>query len=229
MRLYFPRNQEDETFQGENLPEDTGNEKGEPVRIAAMPGRREREQEQEEEEEEEEEEGPGGVQVRDVFDNEFSARRLSPRRRGQCQFRSALEQGGSNFKGLKDLGGWGDGWNSSGKDEDVTYGNHLRKALSTDLSSVASHNFIYQSGEDKQGRVVFVIVGSRFPARDIDSDKALLHIIKVMDASVHKPYAVVYVNANFSVSANQPMPSWMSQVYTVLDRRYKKNIKQFYH
>jgi len=136
--------------------------------------------------------------------------------------------GGAN---AGNTGGWADGWASSvsSKDEDAQYGRYLRKALASDLSSVASNNFIYQSGEDKQGRMVFVVVGSRFPAREIDTDKALLHLIAVMDPHVHKQYAIVYVNTNFSLATNQPLPSWMTHVYSVLDRRYKKNIKQLYH
>ena len=52
MRLYFPRNRDDEAFQAEHLPKDVGNDKGEPVvedrqvRIAAMPGRYEDDDEQ---------------------------------------------------------------------------------------------------------------------------------------------------------------------------------------
>ncbi len=49
-----------------------------------------------------------------------------------------------------------------------------------------------------------------------------------MDAYVHKPYVVVWLHSNFSVSINQPLPSVLNHFYETLDRRYKKNLKWLY-
>jgi hypothetical protein len=61
--------------------------------------------------------------------------------------------------------------------------------------------------------------GSCFPARDVDDDLPLLYIISIMDAHVHLPYTLVYVNSNFSLVNNQPLPAWFSMAHDALDRR----------
>lgn len=115
-----------------------------------------------------------------------------------------------------------------GSAHQVTYERFLRRAISEDLSSVSRLGFLYRSGMDKEGRAAFVLVASRYTARDADSEKALLHIIATMDACVHKPFVLVWVHSNFSVGANQPLPTVFNQVYETLDRRYKKNLKWLY-
>ena len=87
---------------------------------------------------------------------------------------------------------------------------------------------IHRSGEDRQGRAVFVLVASQYLARETDGEKALLHLISTMDASVHKPYVVVWVHSNFSVALNQPLPVLLNSVYETLDRRFKKNLAWLY-
>ena len=87
---------------------------------------------------------------------------------------------------------------------------------------------IHRSGEDREGRAVFVLVASRYLARETDGEKALLHLISTMDASVHKPYVVVWVHSNFSVALNQPLPVLLNSVYETLDRRFKKNLAWLY-
>mmetsp|Transcript_48038 Transcript_48038/g.115276 ORF Transcript_48038/g.115276 Transcript_48038/m.115276 type:complete len:119 (+) Transcript_48038:247-603(+) len=46
-----------------------------------------------------------------------------------------------------------------------------------------------------------------------------------MDQHVHQPYTLVFVNTNFSLVNNQPLPAWFATAYETLDRRYKKNLK----
>jgi len=94
--------------------------------------------------------------------------------------------------------------------------------------AVSRLGFLYKSGVDKEGRAVFVLVANRYPARDADGEKAMLHVIACMDACVHKPYVLVWVHSNFSVGVNQPLPSLLNLMYETLDRRYKKNLKWLY-
>lgn len=99
--------------------------------------------------------------------------------------------------------------------EDDRYEKWLRRALSTDLSGMASLEFLWKAGVDKAGRHVFVVVGSRFPARVVEDDLPLLYTISVMDQWVHLPFTVVFVNSNFSMVNNQPLPAWFAMAHEV--------------
>ncbi|XP_038220127.1 protein GDAP2 homolog [Zerene cesonia] len=103
----------------------------------------------------------------------------------------------------------------------------LRRARSEDLSEVSGIGCLYQSGVDRLGRPVVVFIGKWFPIADIDLDKALLYLIKLLDPIVRGDYVIAYFHTLAS-SANHPPFSWLKEVYTVLPYKYKKNLKAFY-
>ena len=206
LRMYFPRNRSDAQLQKENLPADVGNEKGEPVvqerqvRISAMPGHEDDPTVQEGE-------------SRRVAETETLADTDAESFQSFACMTSAPDA--SRLAG-------GRAGNSANQD---AYERYLRRAVSEDLSSVSRLGFLYRTGVDKEGRTVFVLVASRYPAREADSEKALLYIIATMDALVHKPFVLVWVHSNFAVGTNQPLPTVLNAIYESLDRRYKKNLK----
>jgi O-acetyl-ADP-ribose deacetylase (regulator of RNase III) len=209
LRMYFPRNRSDAQLQKENLPADVGNEKGEPVvqerqvRISAMPGHEDDPTVQEGE-------------SRRVAETETLADTDAESFQSFACMTSAPDA--SRLAG-------GRAGNSANQD---AYERYLRRAVSEDLSSVSRLGFLYRTGVDKEGRTVFVLVASRYPAREADSEKALLYIIATMDALVHKPFVLVWVHSNFAVGTNQPLPTVLNAIYESLDRRYKKNLKYLY-
>ncbi|XP_025098493.1 protein GDAP2 homolog [Pomacea canaliculata] len=103
----------------------------------------------------------------------------------------------------------------------------LEKARKEDLTDIAAFRCLYRSGVDRQGRPVIVFVGKNFSAINTDPERALLYMIKVMEAIVDGPYVVVYFHTLTS-RANHPPMSYMKLAYSVLDHRYKKNLKSFY-
>ncbi|XP_045765772.1 protein GDAP2 homolog [Maniola jurtina] len=103
----------------------------------------------------------------------------------------------------------------------------LRRARSEDLSEVSGIGCLYQSGVDRLGRPVVVFIGKWFPISDIDLDKALLYLIKLLDPIVRGDYVIAYFHTLAS-SNNHPPFSWLKEVYTVLPYKYKKNLKAFY-
>ncbi|CAH1647298.1 unnamed protein product [Spodoptera littoralis] len=109
----------------------------------------------------------------------------------------------------------------------TTYERLLRRARTEDLSEISGIGCLYQSGVDRLGRPVVVFIGKWFPIGDIDLDKALLYLIKLLDPIVRGDYVIAYFHTLAS-SANHPPFSWLKEVYTVLPYKYKKNLKAFY-
>ncbi|XP_073943339.1 ganglioside induced differentiation associated protein 2 [Choristoneura fumiferana] len=103
----------------------------------------------------------------------------------------------------------------------------LRRARAEDLSEVSGIGCLYQSGVDRLGRPVVIFIGKWFPIGDIDLDKALLYLIKLLDPIVRGDYVIAYFHT-LAASGNHPPFSWLKEVYTVLPYKYKKNLKAFY-
>ncbi|XP_061710608.1 protein GDAP2 homolog [Cydia pomonella] len=112
-------------------------------------------------------------------------------------------------------------------DDHEQYERLLRRAKAEDLSEVSGIGCLYQSGVDRLGRPVVVFIGKWFPIGDIDLDKALLYLIKLLDPIVRGDYVIAYFHTLAS-SGNHPPFSWLKEVYTVLPYKYKKNLKAFY-
>jgi Rho GTPase-activating protein 1 len=110
---------------------------------------------------------------------------------------------------------------------EADYERYLMLSRSEDFSAIEPLNIIYQSGVDRQGRPVVVIVAQNVPAKKINMDSLLLYVIKVMDDIVERHYALVFCNTNMSAS-NRPNFAWLRKVYAIFNRKYKKNLKAMY-
>ena len=112
---------------------------------------------------------------------------------------------------------------SSGK----TYAKYLEEASKEDFRDLDEQQFLYESGFDSEGRTVVVVVGCNLPARAVSLERLFLYCIRTLDAVVERDYVLVYLAANQS-AANRPSFKWMRRVYSVFNRKYKKNLKRLY-
>ncbi|XP_034102293.1 protein GDAP2 homolog isoform X2 [Drosophila sulfurigaster albostrigata] len=103
----------------------------------------------------------------------------------------------------------------------------LQRAQVEDLTEVSGIGCLYQSGVDRLGRPVIVFCGKWFPAQNIDLEKALLYLIKLLDPIVKGDYVIAYFHTLTSTN-NYPSLHWLREVYSVLPYKYKKNLKAFY-
>ncbi|KOB58256.1 Ganglioside induced differentiation associated protein, partial [Operophtera brumata] len=93
----------------------------------------------------------------------------------------------------------------------ASYERLLRRARTEDLSEVSGIGCLYQSGVDRLGRPVVVFIGKWFPISDIDLEKALLYLIKLLDPIVRGDYVIAYFHTLAS-SGNHPPFSWLKEV-----------------
>ncbi|KAL9920768.1 ganglioside induced differentiation associated protein 2 isoform 4-T6 [Glossina fuscipes fuscipes] len=103
----------------------------------------------------------------------------------------------------------------------------LYRAQIEDLNEVSGIGCLYQSGVDRLGRPVVVFCGKWFPANNINLEKALLYLIKLLDPIVKGDYVIAYFHTLTSAN-NYPSLHWLREVYSVLPYKYKKNLKAFY-
>jgi len=103
----------------------------------------------------------------------------------------------------------------------------LHRAQIEDLTDVSGIGCLYQSGVDRLGRPVVVFCGKWFPAHNIDLEKALLYLIKLLDPIVKGDYVIAYFHTLTSTN-NYPSLQWLREVYNILPYKYKKNLKAFY-
>ncbi|XP_013421898.1 protein GDAP2 homolog isoform X2 [Lingula anatina] len=107
------------------------------------------------------------------------------------------------------------------------YDRWLKRARKEDLSDIARLRCIYHTGVDKMGRPVIVFIGKNFPATTIDLEKALLYFIHILDPIVNKDYVVVYFHT-LTTGENLPQQAFLKSVYNLVDHKYKKHLKAFY-
>ena len=215
--LYFPRNEEEEIYAREHLPADTGNDDGEHViterkiKINAFPIHPNLSKNLFESKSKPRLPFEPLIQRKDDPNAAISYNQLVPdqdeirREKIQKQLKSMNKDQKSNLK----------------------YERLLRDSRAEDLSDIAKLGFIYKSGRDVDGRIVIVIVARHLPAKKINMDRVLLYIIRVMDAIVEREYSIVYVHSTMK-SQNQPELSWMQEVTSIFNRKYRKNLKQFF-
>ncbi|KAL3882091.1 hypothetical protein ACJMK2_028462 [Sinanodonta woodiana] len=103
----------------------------------------------------------------------------------------------------------------------------LKRARLEDLTEIAMLRCLYRTGVDRFGRPVVAFVGKNFPANSVDLEKALLYLIRILDPVVEKDYVVVYFHT-LTTGENQPPMNFLKTVYSVLDHKYRKNLKTFY-
>lgn len=214
LRLYFPRNKQEEQWAVDLLPDDIGNEEGEPVipeRQIRITG------------------DPTGRLDGDDSNNSSPVSEQSPFDSDEINARghafTSIEKDpdaikAENMKKRR---------SEEPSDFDLRhrYERLLRKARTEDLSDFAAHRCVYQSGVDIFDRPIIVFVARNFPATTVNLGKALLYIIHLLDPIVSQDYVIVYFHT-LCTSANQPSFSWLKSVYNSLDSRYRQNLKSFY-
>ncbi|XP_065370624.1 protein GDAP2 homolog isoform X1 [Calliphora vicina] len=114
-----------------------------------------------------------------------------------------------------------------GLEHQERYERLLHRAQIEDLNEVSGIGCLYQSGVDRLGRPVIVFCGKWFPAHNLDLEKALLYLIKLLDPIVKGDYVIAYFHTLTSTN-NYPSLHWLREVYSVLPYKYKKNLKAFY-
>jgi len=110
---------------------------------------------------------------------------------------------------------------------EAEYNEYLGKARNQVFPDIEALNFIYPAGKDNLGRTVIVIIASHLPVKETDMDRVLLYTISIMDPVVEEDYVLVYVHTNMN-NSNKPSFAWMKKVYTIFNRKYKKNLKGLY-
>jgi hypothetical protein len=86
---------------------------------------------------------------------------------------------------------------------------------------------IYRAGTDLMGRAVVVLVGRNFPYKTLDVRLAIAHFISVMDQIVNQDYIIVYFHT-LTTSDNHPDLDFLKLLYSIVDNRYKKNLRSVY-
>ncbi|XP_015908777.1 protein GDAP2 homolog [Parasteatoda tepidariorum] len=119
-----------------------------------------------------------------------------------------------------------DSWTSEVQRK-TKYERLLRKARNEDLRSIANLGCLYHSGEDRFGRPVVVFIGNRFKVNQVDLNKAVMYLVLTLDSLVQKDYVVVYFHTLTS-NENNPSLTFLKDVYSVLEYKYKKNLRRFY-
>ncbi|XP_071113143.1 protein GDAP2 homolog [Haliotis cracherodii] len=215
--LYFPRNIREENYAEELLPRDIGNENGEPVikdrqiRILDKPAFAALKAEGREDFEE-------TIDLNQAFEQS-----------------TALDVGHHPFAQMEENPDKVKKTSLYGKSSDEQrkiemkrrYDRFLKRSKTDDLTDIAALRCLYRSGVDRVGRPVVVFVGKNFPANNVDPERALLYMVRVMDPVVEKDYVVVYFHTQ-TTSNNHPAMNYLKFAYSLLDRRYKKNLKAFY-
>lgn len=215
MPLYFPRSKEEEDYVLNKLPDDIGNENGEPViaerqiRIMDKPlGHRDYDEDDDDVEEAEE---AGAVHMLDsstVGKHSFTAMAGDH----DQLTRQRLQRSPSEQHAVQ---------------HERVYQRWLRRARTEDLSSLMRLKMVYQSGVDFLGRPVVVFVGRHFQARNVDLNKAVAYFISVLDKIVNRDYVIVYLHT-LSSEENQPPLSFLKDIYHLVDNKYRRNLKAFY-
>ncbi|KAM6970204.1 ganglioside-induced differentiation-associated protein 2 isoform 1-T2 [Aplochiton taeniatus] len=203
--LYFPRSEEEERASLPLIPADIGNSEGEPVvperqiRIAEKPGSIEDHSEEE------------------TLDSDL----------GQVGTHAFARMEGDVDKQRKLIlqGQLSD--SSMQKQHQRNYNRWLCRARAEDLSDIASLKALYQTGVDKCGRTVMVVVGRNIPVTLIDIEKALLYFIHVMDHITVKEYVMVYFHT-LTGEHNHLDADFLKQLFNIVDIKFKKNLRACY-
>ncbi|XP_041352655.1 protein GDAP2 homolog [Gigantopelta aegis] len=213
--LYFPRNNKEEDFAIDHLPNDLGNEDGEPVieerqiRIIDKPtfaALRANHDDLEETIDLNQEFCPSTVL--DVGHHPFSHMEENP----DNSRHAGVTKNNTEQKKL---------------DSRRRYERFLKRAKSEDLTDIAGLRCLYRTGTDRCGRPVVVFIGKQFIVDAVDPERALLYLVRVMEPVVDKDYVVVYFHTQ-TTKRNQPPMNYLKMAYNLLDNRYKKNLKYFY-
>jgi Rho GTPase-activating protein 1 len=107
------------------------------------------------------------------------------------------------------------------------YEYYLNLAKKMDFSDIQQYQMLYQAGVDFCNRPILVVIACKFPAKKMSIDRFLLYCISVMDPIVERDYIIVYIHSGMT-SENKLQFSWLRKVYSLFNRKYKKNLKQLF-
>ncbi|CAL1537371.1 unnamed protein product [Lymnaea stagnalis] len=214
--LYFPRNSSEEDYAFDHLPSDVGNEDGEPVikerqiRIIDKPAFAALK--------------AGNDELEQTIDLNKEFATSVAMDVGHHPFANMEEDPdkGKTSKMLKNNAA-----DIKKMEAKRRYEMLLKRAKSDDLTEIAALHCLFRTGVDRFGRPIVVIVGKNYPAHTANPEKTLLYMIRLMDPVVETDYVVVYFHTQTS-GKNQPAMAYLKMVYSLLDNRYKKNLKHFY-
>jgi len=83
-------------------------------------------------------------------------------------------------------------------------------------------------GDDRAGRPLVVVYACRLPSnKTFDHEKFLRYLMHTLNKFVNQDYTILYFHFGLR-SHNKPPIKWLIQMYKLLDRRYKKNLKALY-
>ncbi|KAA0715885.1 Ganglioside-induced differentiation-associated protein 2 [Triplophysa tibetana] len=205
MPLYFPRSKKEEMTSLPFLPADIGNAEGEPVvperqiRISEKPGNLE------------DDSGDDSLES----DLGLVGNHAFARMEGDVDKQRKLILQGHVSEAAQQ------------KQHQRNYNRWLCRARAEDLSDIAALKALYQTGVDRCGRTVMVVVGRNIPVTIIDMEKALLYFIHVMDNITVKEYVMVYFHT-LTGEHNHLDTDFLKKLYDIVDAKFKKNLRAFY-
>ncbi|XP_055930467.1 protein GDAP2 homolog [Argiope bruennichi] len=211
MPLYYPRSKEEEEYALYYLPKDIGGENGE----AYIPERQMRIVERPFQAVEEVEESV-----------DLAAQLQSSIAIGKTPF-AKMHGDLDRHRSISNKHSYSTDVLSSEVQRKTKYERLLRKARNEDLRSIANLGCLYRSGEDRYGRPVIVFIGQRFKVNQIDLNKAVMYMILTLDSIVQKDYIIVYFHT-LTTNENIPSLQFLKDVYSILEYKYKKNLRTFY-
>lgn len=98
-----------------------------------------------------------------------------------------------------------------------------------DFSDMTQYDIVNVIADgDRVGRPIIVIYAYRLPSnKSFDHQKFLRFLQFTLDKVVELDYTIVYFHYGLR-SNNKPPLKWLLQAYSILDRKYKKNLKALF-
>eukprot|EP00092_Neocalanus_flemingeri_P033272 GFUD01036183.1.p1 GENE.GFUD01036183.1~~GFUD01036183.1.p1 ORF type:complete len:520 (+),score=159.53 GFUD01036183.1:131-1690(+) len=94
-----------------------------------------------------------------------------------------------------------------------------------DFSDLSEYGIVDVVGDDKGGRKIIVVSACKFPPnKSFDNQRFLRYLMATLDQYVDMDYSLVYFHHGLTSKTKPPL-SWLWELYKVVDRRYKKNLK----
>ncbi|XP_055333348.1 rho GTPase-activating protein 8-like [Paramacrobiotus metropolitanus] len=98
----------------------------------------------------------------------------------------------------------------------------------TKFGDIPKLGIVDVSGDDKFGRKIISISACKLPSnKSYDHHLLLEYICHMLDRYVQSDYVLVYFHYGLN-SENKLPVGWLIQAYKLLDRKYKKNLKNLY-
>ncbi|RDD45903.1 Protein GDAP2-like protein [Trichoplax sp. H2] len=199
--LYFPRSNEEEAYAFENLPEDIGNEFGEPTI-------KER-----------------SIRIQDKIVNSEDEKTFT--KSDSAAFRAFSKMAGDHDIARSELIQSKSKKTSQLQQNAKRYQTWLKLARTLDTKDIIKLKALYKSGVDQYGRSVIVFIGNNFPAHLTDLNKAISYYAYLMDDMVDNDYIAIYFHT-LTNAEQRPPANFLKLVYQTLDPKYHKNLKAFY-